>query len=80
MQCPISITVSTNNVLNLLHEVDESVPILEYFNAIPCIINEVVKVTEEAEAVFLRVAEKDTLSLEDEATIPLKSSNISSCF
>ena len=59
MQCPISISVSTNKVFNLLYEVDEYVPIFEGFIAIPCIINEMVKVTEEARAVLLKGPEKD---------------------
>ena len=39
-----------------LHEVDESVPTLEGFIDIPCIINEVIKLTEEA--VFLKAPGK----------------------
>ena len=41
-------------VFNLLYEVDECVPIFEGFIAILCIINVMVKVSEEANAVFLK--------------------------
>ena len=43
-----------NKVFNLLYEVDECVPIFEGFIAILCIINEMVKASEEAKAVFLK--------------------------
>ena len=39
-------------VFNLLYEVDESVPIFQGFIAILSIINEMVKVTDEARTVF----------------------------
>ena len=47
-----------NKVFNLLYEVDECVPIFEGFIATICIINEMVKVSEEAKAVLLKGPEK----------------------
>ena len=43
-----------NKVFNLLYDVDESIPIFEGFIAILCIVKEMVKVSEEVMAVFLK--------------------------
>ena len=43
-----------NKVFNLLYEVDECVLIFEGFIAILCIVNEMVIVSEEVMAVFLK--------------------------